>query len=137
MRIIWAKHSEDRQREWEKKKGITRLEVEELIKNPEQIVLGDMDVLVAQSRNRNGVLRVPFVKKGNDIKVLTGPSLLDRDRTVIVFQTGRSNDRLEKKERTPYAHLFESLSDLPDDFLKTDVASLPCSKGTPCDTLTA
>jgi hypothetical protein len=38
---------------------------------PEQIVPGDMDVLVAQARIYNGLLRVPFVTIGEDKKILT------------------------------------------------------------------
>ncbi|MBI4839417.1 MAG: DUF4258 domain-containing protein [Nitrospirae bacterium] len=71
MGIIWTKHAEERQKEWEKKLKITRQEVEALINNPEQIVPGDMGVLVAQSRTRNGLLRAPFIKIGSDRKVLT------------------------------------------------------------------
>lgn len=71
MRIIWTRHAEERQKEWERKLGITRQEVENLVGNPEQIVPGDMGVLVAQSRNRSGLLRVPFVKRGDDRKILT------------------------------------------------------------------
>lgn len=36
MDIVWTKHAADRQKEWEKKLGITRQEVEELLRNPEQ-----------------------------------------------------------------------------------------------------
>jgi len=43
MRIVWTKHAEERQKEWERKKGITQLEVEDLLKKPEQIVSGHMD----------------------------------------------------------------------------------------------
>jgi len=71
MKVIWTKHAEERQKEWEKKLGITKKEVETLIKSPEQIVPGDMDVLVAQARNRNGLLRVPFAKVENNRRVLT------------------------------------------------------------------
>ena len=60
MKIVWAKHAEDRQKEWEKKMGITHSDVEDLLKNPQQIVPGDMDALVAQSKRGNGLLRVPF-----------------------------------------------------------------------------
>jgi len=71
MRAIWTKHAEIRQKEWEKKLGVTKQEVEELVNNPEQIVPGDMDVLVAQTRSRNGLLRVPFMNVGTDRRVLT------------------------------------------------------------------
>jgi len=71
MTIIWTKHAEDRQREWDKKLGITRQKVEDLMRQPEQIVSGDMNVLVAQARTCNGLLRVPFVTTGDDKKILT------------------------------------------------------------------
>ncbi len=71
MKVIWTKHAEDRQREWEKKKGITKQEVEDISVKPEQIVPGDMDVLVAQTRTRNGLLRVPFIETRESRKVLT------------------------------------------------------------------
>ena len=71
MKVIWTKHAEDRQKEWEKKLGITRQEVEEVLGNPEQVVPGDRDVLVAQARRSNGLLRVPFVGVEGDRKALT------------------------------------------------------------------
>lgn len=71
MKIIWTKHAEDRQKDWEKKLRITREEVEDLLSNPEQIVPGDLGVLVAQSKTRNGLLRSPFVNIEKDRKVLT------------------------------------------------------------------
>ena len=39
--------------------------------NPEQIVPGDQDTLVAQARRGNGLLRVPFVEVEGKRKVLT------------------------------------------------------------------
>jgi general stress protein 26 len=39
--------------------------------NPEQIVSGDVDVLIAQTKTHNGLLRAPFVEVGNNRKVLT------------------------------------------------------------------
>ncbi len=71
MKITWTKHAEERQKEWEKKLGVTREEVEVLVYNPEQIVPGDMDVLVAHARTRNKPLRVPFVEAGENRKLLT------------------------------------------------------------------
>lgn len=71
MKVDWTKHAQERQKEWEKKLGVTKQEVEDLLINPEQIVQGDMDVLVAQTRSRNGLLRSPFIKVGMDIKVIT------------------------------------------------------------------
>jgi hypothetical protein len=71
VKIIWTRHAEDRQREWEKRLGITRREVEEILKDPEQVVSGDLDVLVAQARREKGLVRIPFVEIVGDRKVLT------------------------------------------------------------------
>jgi hypothetical protein len=71
MKIVWTKHAENRQKEWEKKLEITRQEVENMIRNPEQIVPGDQNILVAQSRRSNGLLRVAFEGIGSDRKILT------------------------------------------------------------------
>lgn len=71
MKVIWTKHAEDRQKEWEKKTVITKQEVEYIVRVPEQIVPGDMNTFVAQSKNRNGLLRVPFVEISGDRKILT------------------------------------------------------------------
>ena len=71
MRIIWTRHAEERQKEWEKKLGITRGEVEDVLRNPEQIVPGDREASVAQSRRGNGLLRAPFVEIAGTRKVLT------------------------------------------------------------------
>ena len=61
MEIIWTGHARDRQKEWHKKLGITAEEVEDLLRNPAQVVPGDRNVLVAQARRGEGLLRVPFV----------------------------------------------------------------------------
>lgn len=71
MIIIWTKHAEERQGEWEKKLGISRQEVEDLVSNPKQIVHGDMNAFVAQIKYRNGLLRVPFIEIGDKRKILT------------------------------------------------------------------
>ena len=71
MKIIWTRHAEDRQKEWERKLGITRQEVEDILRNPEQMVAGDKDIMVAQSRRGNGLLRVAFDDVEGDRKVLT------------------------------------------------------------------
>ena len=71
MKIIWTKHAEDRQKEWEKRFGITRQGVKDSVISPEQIVPGDMEVLVAQTRLCNGLLRVPFIEIEGDRRVLT------------------------------------------------------------------
>ena len=41
MRIIWTRHAEERQKQWEVKKGITREEVERVVSQPEQVVPGE------------------------------------------------------------------------------------------------
>lgn len=71
MEIIWTIHAEERQKEWQKTLGITKEEVEESLKDPGQIVQGDMEIKVAQSKTRSGLLRVPFKEVENDRKVLT------------------------------------------------------------------
>ena len=71
MKIIWTRHAEQRQKEWQKKLGITREEVENLVVNPEQVVPGDINVLVAQTRTRDGLLRTPFIETDVNRKVLT------------------------------------------------------------------
>jgi hypothetical protein len=41
LQIIWTRHAEERQREWQIKTGITRQEVEEAVRNPAQVVPGN------------------------------------------------------------------------------------------------
>jgi len=71
VKIIWTRHAEERQEEWRKKLGITRQEVEDLLRDPEQLVPGDLEALVAQARRGNGLLRVPFVEAEGERKILT------------------------------------------------------------------
>lgn len=71
MRVLWTYHSEERQKDWEKRLGITRSQVEDVVRNPEQIAAGYRGTLVAQSRCAGGLLRVPFVEAGSERKVLT------------------------------------------------------------------
>ena len=66
-----TKHAENRQKEWERKLGITREEVEAVLNNAEQVVPGDMNVRVAQARKHGGILRVPFVEEKGRRKVIT------------------------------------------------------------------
>ena len=60
MKIIWTKHAQERLKEWEEKLGLKTADVEKIVKNPQQIVQGDLDVLVAQFKKENGLLRIPF-----------------------------------------------------------------------------
>ncbi len=71
MKIIWTRHAEEREEEWRKKLGITRQEVEDLIRDPEQVVPGDLKAFVAQAKRGNGLLRVPFVEAEGERKILT------------------------------------------------------------------
>ena len=70
MEIRWTKHAEGRQKEWARRLGITRKEVETLLMNPEQIVPGDQDALVAQAKRKGSLLRVPFVETEGKRKIL-------------------------------------------------------------------
>ena len=42
MAVIWTRHAQERQREWQRSRGITREEVERLVSAPEQVVPGDL-----------------------------------------------------------------------------------------------
>jgi len=57
--------------EWRKRLGITRQEVENLVKNAEQVVPGDLEALVAQAKRGHGLLRAPFVEIEGGRKILT------------------------------------------------------------------
>lgn len=70
-KIVWTKHAEVRQQEWEKKLGITKMEIENLLRNPGQIVPGDLNVQVAQSKTRGGLLRVAFFEAKAERKIVT------------------------------------------------------------------
>ncbi|MGG6268240.1 DUF4258 domain-containing protein [Leptolyngbya sp. AN03gr2] len=71
MEIVWTRHAEERQQQWENQRGITREEVEAVVLNPEQIVADEDGVLVAQSRRGNGLLRVPYAEIGATKRILT------------------------------------------------------------------
>ena len=71
MRIIWTRHAGDRQREWERKLGVTREDVETVIRTPEQVVPGDRGAMIAQVRYKGGLLRVAFLETDEGPKALT------------------------------------------------------------------
>ena len=71
MNVTWTNHAAERQLEWERKLGITRQVVEEVVLHPEQIVASDRDAQVAQSRHGGGLLRVPFIEVRGERKILT------------------------------------------------------------------
>lgn len=70
MKIVWTKHAEERQQQWEERLGITRSEVEKVLSSPQQIMIED-DVLVAHSQRGKGLLRVVLVEIGNTKRILT------------------------------------------------------------------
>lgn len=71
MQIIWTKHGEERQQQWQQKRPeITREAVETVLSYPEQIV-PENDVLVAQSKFGTGLLRVVFIELGNSKRIIT------------------------------------------------------------------
>jgi len=57
--------------EWEKEKGISKTDVEAIIIQPEQVVPGDGDALVAQSRKYNGLIRIPYIEQQTGKKIIT------------------------------------------------------------------
>jgi hypothetical protein len=71
VRIIWTKHAEERLTQWKRQRGITRNEIEEAVRDPDQVVSGRGDALVAQKRRRNGLLRVPYVSEEEGNIILT------------------------------------------------------------------
>jgi len=71
VEIIWTRHAEDRQKEWERRLRFTKQEVEEVIISPEQVVPGDIEVLVAQTRIRGGLLRIAFIETEGTRRILT------------------------------------------------------------------
>ena len=71
MKMIWTKHAQERQKEWARKRSITREVVEDLLVNPGQTVLGDQDALIAQAKIAGGLLQVPFISTEEGYKILT------------------------------------------------------------------
>jgi len=71
MKIVWTRHADERQTEWEKTLRITKEEVENLLASPAQVVAGDMGIQVAQGKTRNGLLRVPFVRTEDGLRIIT------------------------------------------------------------------
>ncbi|MBE9139416.1 DUF4258 domain-containing protein [Nodosilinea sp. LEGE 07088] len=70
MNIFWTKHAEERQQQWQQRLGISREEVEAVVKVPQQIVIED-DIYVAQSKRGKGLLRVPFAAVGETRRIIT------------------------------------------------------------------
>jgi len=71
MQIIWTKHAEERQQQWQQTRPeITREAIETVLSYPEQIVLED-ESLIAQSKFGTGLLRVVFIELGNSKRIIT------------------------------------------------------------------
>lgn len=71
MQIIWTGHALERQKEWENKLLITKELVESIIDAPEQLIKGDDETLVAQSRFSNGLVRVIYKNVFGSKKIIT------------------------------------------------------------------
>ncbi|WOD38038.1 DUF4258 domain-containing protein [Nodosilinea sp. E11] len=70
MQIFWTKHAEERQQQWQQRLGITREEVEAVVKNPQQIVIED-DIFIAQAMRGKGLLRIPFADVAGTRRIIT------------------------------------------------------------------
>lgn len=71
MNIIWTKHAEERQQQWQQKRPeINREAIETVLRYPEQVV-SENDSLIAQSKFGTGLLRVVFIELGNSKRILT------------------------------------------------------------------
>ncbi len=70
MQIVWTHHAEERQKQWQSKLGITKEDVETILNNPQQVIIED-EVLIAQSKKGNGLLRIVFVRIGKTRRILT------------------------------------------------------------------
>ena len=71
MNIIWTKHAEERQQQWQQQRPeINREAIEAVLRYPEQVVT-ENDSLIAQSKFGTGLLRVVFIELGNSKRILT------------------------------------------------------------------
>ncbi len=70
MQIIWTRHAEERQQQWQQRLEITREEIEIVVTHPQQIITED-DVLVAQSIRGSGLLRIVFADIGSTRRIIT------------------------------------------------------------------
>ena len=59
-KIIWTRHAEERQKQWELKIGISREEAERALENPREVVAGEGGLMIAQSPRGRGLLRIVF-----------------------------------------------------------------------------
>lgn len=71
MEIRWTNHAIERLQRWRKSHGVTSADVEEILREPDQVVPGDQEAQVAQSRYEGGLLRVVYVEQVDERRVLT------------------------------------------------------------------
>ena len=71
MNVIWTQHAIDRQKEWFATHAISVEDIESVVTTPEQVVPGDFEIFVAQSRLLGGLLRVAFVDVETRRKIVT------------------------------------------------------------------
>ena len=71
MDIVWTRHAEERLRQWNEERGVTREDVEHVVTTPDQVVPGHGEAQVAQSRQGPGLLRVPYVEEDEGRILLT------------------------------------------------------------------
>ena len=69
MQVLWTKHTEERQFQWQQRLGITCEDVEEVVQYPQQIIYDDE--IIAQSFYGKGLLRVVLIEIGDTRRILT------------------------------------------------------------------
>jgi hypothetical protein len=68
MECLWTKQAEERQKEWQTKLGVTREEVEEVLRYSGQIVAGDQSALRPNREETTGSYVSPFSALGKIAK---------------------------------------------------------------------
>lgn len=71
MKVVWTEHARERLTQWKEQRGVTREEIERVVEEPDQVVSGRGEAQVAQARRGPRLLRVPFVKEGEERILLT------------------------------------------------------------------
>jgi hypothetical protein len=71
VKVTWTQHAIDRQKEWFATHAISATDIESVVAHPEQVIPGDFDVFIAQSRLLGGLLRVAFVDIESHRKIVT------------------------------------------------------------------
>ena len=69
MQVLWTKHAEARQCQWQQRLGITREDVEDVVQYPQQIIYDNETI--AQSLYGKGLLRVVLIEIGDTRRILT------------------------------------------------------------------